>query len=176
MITAQLAAASPHLLKYLLVHSVASASMSPTDVFTFTNQANQATPDLRTDATTGRTNARTASAPLLTIMRIRLDGDPLAGSAAAAQSQGQARARLASDQVGGLLTEPHQLSAELFITPRSDPGGRFWTADASVDASGDPIVIVRVQCLSGSVLGGAGLGPVGARAMLTIRCRHTADL
>ena len=169
-ITAQLAAAGPHLLKYLLTQSVASATASPLVALTFTNQANQATPDLRTDATTGRTNAGVTSAPLLGILRSRIDGFPMEGIAAAAQTQAQARARLASDQVGALLTDPHALSAELFVTPRGDAGVTSWSADASVDASGDPVVVVRTRTIPST------LPVANRRAILTIRCRHTINL
>lgn len=181
-ITVQLAAATPFLLKYLLTHSVASASMSPTDVVQISNNANAVTPDLRTDAATGRTNGGGAVSPLLAIMRARVDGLVGQGFAAAALTQVQARAWLMSGAgsaagiPNGLRAESHSISAECFITPRSDPGGRRWSVDASIDASGDPVLLVRVACLSGSVLGGAGLGPVGARALLTIRCRHTFNL
>lgn len=173
-ITATLAAASPFLLKYLLLASTASATASPALALTIGNAANAVTPDLRTDALTGRVNGGGVYSPLLAIMRARIDGYLPSGFAAAALTQAQARSLLASEAAGAfLLDDPHEISAEMDIYCRGVQGigaggvaGRVWSIDASVDASGDPVAVIRAA---------SGLGQASSRAMLTIRCRHTID-
>ena len=172
-ITAVLTVASPHMLRYLLLASTASATASPELALTIGNDA-AATPDLRTDATTGRTNGQVASAPLLSIIRSRIDGIPLEGVAAGVLTQNLARGRLNSDNSGPGSAEPHNLSAEMYIAPRGvtgrlagNTGPRQWTCDASVDVSGDPVAVVRAV---------SGIGQGSSRAILTIRARHSMHL
>ena len=141
---------------------------------TFTNQVNQATPDLLTDALTGRTNGGGIAAPLLAIMRARRDGFLPQQFAAANLTQDQARAWLMSHGVvGGLIADSHAISAECFFTSRGDPGSLNWGVDASIAASGDPVLLVRSR--QGGPFVAAG-NTVTNRTILTIRCRHTVDL
>ena len=84
-------------------------------------------------------------------------------------------ALLASDDAtNATLTTRNVMSCEMFITGRtlgnapglstdSRPG--IWAVDASVDASTNPLVIVRTAIRAGKVI----------TAYLTIRCRHSYD-
>lgn len=179
-ILVQLSAAGPHLLKYLLTTSVVSEGASPLLALTLGNDANAATPDLRTDALTGRTNGAGGLTPLLAIMRVRVDGYLPWALAAGALTQAQARALLLANEASAAAAaaaphnDGHAVSAEAFITPRGVQGPTTWAVDASVDASGDPVLVVRTRKHVGPFTGAGN--SVNRFAVLTIRCRHTINL
>lgn len=176
-ITAALVESTPYLLKYLLTaassSTSASAATAANTVFTFTN-AFSATPDLATDSA----NDRQAQGPntMQAIMNARRRGY---GSIAAGATvtQAQARALLMSrDPSNATLNTQNMMACEMSIEPvfatpanGTNPGLKppFWMVDASVDASTNPIVKVRLSYPNGTLAAMTGL--------LTIRVRHSYD-
>jgi len=173
-ITAALVEATGYMLKYLLTQDGVSAGSPTVDSFLVIPNNGGATPDLRTDALTGA--AAEGHGKLQEIIRARIDGyGPIA---AGALSQAQARALLSSDDAtNAVLTNRNIMSCQMYVTPRTQVGsggvlvggqagsGAAWLCDATVDASGDPVVQV----------GTARRPPAVGTCYLTIHLRHSMD-
>ena len=161
-ITFSLVERTPYRLRYLCSQDgVVNSPPQAADGFNTIPNAGGVTPDLRTDALAGCTEAGADHTALLKIMRIRLDG--LGFIAAGAIVQARARALLLSDDNAQVtLTNLNMPRCFCEITPRT--GTICWTVDANVDGEGDPVVEVRSE-----------VGVV-ATAYLDINLRWSFDL
>lgn len=159
-VTFALVEATPFRLRYLVTRdteppgAALPGEVPPGNLGTLPNDGGPS-PDLLTDLDASR-------GPLRSIIRARLDG--IGTIPPGALTQGQARAILLSD---GTVSVGNDLVPRAIVTiePRTtDTGESAWTVDASVDAQGDPILIVT----------GAG-GIANRLCYLDIHARHSLD-